>query len=149
MVIVVIILSLVGTIGSIIIYNAFRSGLRERDLIDATWQPRMSLQRISDDIAEIRSHLDLNISSTSQFSFTNISGNSITYARSGNFLQRTFDSNAKNLADGITSLSFAYYDANNASTASANLVRCIKVLAVISKNNANINLQTIICPKNL
>jgi prepilin-type N-terminal cleavage/methylation domain-containing protein len=149
MLIVIIILSFVGGIGSIIIYNGFKASLKSRDIIDATWQPQSALQRMSDDIGEIRSRFDLNIGSTSQFTFTTISGNTITYVQSGNFLQRTFNSVAKNMVDGIASLRFAYYDANNVLATSALAVRCIKVTATISKNNTNTNLQTVCCPRNL
>jgi prepilin-type N-terminal cleavage/methylation domain-containing protein len=146
MLIVIIIISLVGTIGSIIIYNGFKAGFKGRELIEATSQARIALQRMSADIGEIRSNLDLHIDSTSQFTFTTIYGNTITYAQSGNFLQRSIDGIKKNMTDGVTSLSFTYYNANNASTTSANLVRCIKIMATVTKNT---NLQTISCPRNL
>jgi prepilin-type N-terminal cleavage/methylation domain-containing protein len=147
MLIVVMILVLVGTIGSMIIYNGFRANIKERDLLNATWQSQIALQRMSDDIAEIGSRLKLNIASSSQFTFTSISGDTITYAQSGGFLQRTFNGVVKNLADNVTGLSFGYYDANNVLTSSANLVRCIKITATISQSNTSI--QTISCPRNL
>jgi prepilin-type N-terminal cleavage/methylation domain-containing protein len=149
MLIVIIILAIVGGIGSITIYNSFRSAVKARDIVDATWQPRIALERMSEDIGAIRSRLDLNASSPSQFTFTTIAGIPITYAQSGSYLMRTYDSVIKIMADGLTSLSFTYYDASYAVTNIASTVRCIQVTASINKNNTNTTLQTISCPRNL
>ena len=149
MLIVIIILSIVGGIGSITIYHSLRSAAKARDIVDATWQPRIVLDRMSEDIGEIRSRSDLNIGSSSQFTFTTVAGIPITYAQSGSYLMRTYDGVIKIMADGLTSLSFTYYDANYAVTAVASAVRCIKITATINKNNTNTTLQTTSCPRNL
>lgn len=145
----IIVLSIVATVGGIVIYEGFNSGIKAMDLIDASWQKRLVMQRMLNEIEDIRSKADVNISSNSQFTFTDISGNAITYSLSGNFLQRTVNGSAKNVADGLTSLVFSYYDVNNSITTTATSLRCIKISVVVTKMNSSQNFQSVVCPRNL
>lgn len=149
MLIVTMVLVIIGTIGSLILYKGFQSGLKNRDIIEATWQNRLVLQRMINEIGDVRSQSDVTINSNLQFTFTDIFGNTIIYSRSGNFLQRTFNGVTKNVADGVTALNFSYYDINNAITTTASFLKCIKIVATVTKNNTAQNFQSLICPRNL
>lgn len=149
MLIVTMVLAIVGTIGSLILYKSFQSGLKDRDIIEATWQNRLVLQRMVNEIGDVRSRSDVTINLNSQFTFTDIFGNTIIYSRSGNFLQRTVNGVAKNVADGVTTLSFSYYDINNLITAATSSLKCIKIFVTVTKNNAVQKFQSLICPRNL
>ncbi len=146
-VIVIAILGLVSLIGSVILHGAFESANTSKDAINASWQARLALARMSSELREIRSATssDLNISSNNQISFTDVNGNNISYTSSGDVIFR----NGTEVADDITALTFSYYNANNVITANVNNVRCIKaeITAVAGSNSTNI--QTVICPRNL
>lgn len=149
MLIVTMVLIIVGTIGSIIISEGFKSSFKSLDVIEAAWQNRLVFQRMVNEIGDIRSRSDINIGSSAQFTFTDIYGNTITYARSGNFLQRTLNGVGKNVSNGVTDLNFAYYDTNLANATLATAVRCIKISATVTQNNAGQNFQSVVCPRNL
>jgi len=146
--IVMVIICIVAVIGGVILVQAFTAGNTSRNLIDATWQARLALERMTNEIREAH-----NIISTADnqhiLSFTGINGTTITYNLSGNHLVR----NNINLADGVTALTFNYLDANDQTLAYSPLdidaVRCINIATTISKNNITTSFQTIACPRNI
>jgi len=146
--IVIVILGIVAVIGGAILVHAFQAGNTSRNLIDAAWQSRLALQRMTDEIREAH-----NIISTADnqhiLSFTGIDGTAITYNLSGNHLVR----NNINLADGVTALTFTYLDINDQTLAYSPLdtdaVRCINIATTISKNNVTTSFQTLACPRNI
>ncbi|KPJ67226.1 MAG: hypothetical protein AMJ43_04970 [Coxiella sp. DG_40] len=149
-IVVIFVLSIVATIGGLVLHKGFEAGYMSRDLIDATWQSRLALQRMANEIREIHSPsaADLNISSNNQITFTDMNGETIVYSRFGNYLTR----NGINIADGVNALTFTYVDANNVEVTDplqvAN-VRCIYIATSISKRNVTTNLQTVACLRNL
>lgn len=149
-VIVIFILSIVATIGGLVLHKGFEAGYTSRDLIDATWQSRLALRRMANEIREIHSPnaTDLDISSNNQITFTDMNDENIIYSRSGNYLTR----NGISLADGVNALTFTYFDANNQEVTNplevAN-VRCVHIATTISKRNVTTNLQTVACLRNL
>jgi prepilin-type N-terminal cleavage/methylation domain-containing protein len=149
-VVVIFILSIVAMIGGLVLLKGFETGYASRDLIDATWQSRLALQRMANEIREIHSPsaADLDISSNNQITFTDMNGENITYSRSGNYLTR----NGISLADGVSALTFTYFDANNKEvTNSLDVVGvcCVHIVTAISKRNVTTDLQTVACLRNL
>ncbi len=106
MILVITILSIITAVGSRMLSGAFNAYFTGRDIIDAEWQGRYAMQRISRELRDVRTATaaDLNIASANQITFTDNSANVITYARNGNTLER----NGQPLADGVTVLTFNY-----------------------------------------
>lgn len=146
--IVMVIIGIVAVIGGVILIQAFEAGNASRNLIDATWQSRLALQRMTDEIREAH-----NIISTTDnqhiLSFTSINGTTITYNLSGNHLVR----NNTTLADSVTALTFTYLNTNNQTLTYSPLdidtVRCINISTTISKNHVTTSFQTLACPRNM
>lgn len=147
--IVIVILGIVATIGSSVLHESFQAGYASRDFINASWQTRLALTRLTSELREIRSATssDLDISSNNQITFTDIYGDSITYTRSGNDLTR----NGTKVANDITDLTFTYYDEDNVEvTNPANVadVRCIDIATQVTEGSTTVDTQTIVCPRN-
>ena len=152
-VIVVLLISIVGAIGGFILLKSFQAAYYSRNLIDATWQGQVAMQRMSSELRELRSasSLDLDMSSNESITFNDITGAAISYFRSGNHLMRT-GINQEYLADGITALHFNYYDNNDqliTEPAYVANVRCIGINLSVNKNKYSNNFQVVVCPRNL
>lgn len=150
LVVVIFVLSIVATIGGLVLHKGFEAGYVSRDLIDATWQNRLALQRMANEIREIHSPnaVDLDISSNNQIAFTDMNDENVIYLLSGNYLTR----NGISLADGVNALIFTYFDAGNKEVTNpldVADVRCIRIVAAVSKRNVTTNLQTVACLRNL
>jgi len=145
LILVIIILSIIAAVGSQMLNSGFNAYFSGRDLIDAEWQGRYAMQRISRELRDVRSATsgDL-VMSSSQITFTDNSANVITYALSGNTLTR----NTLPLADGVTSLSFYYIQADGSTTAtSAADVMYISVDIAINLNNSSYSLRNTLHPR--
>ena len=145
LILVIIILSTIAAVGSQMLSSGFNAYFSGRDLIDAEWQGRYAMQRISRELRDVRSATsgDL-VMSSSQITFTDNSANVITYALSGNTLTR----NTLPLADGVTSLSFYYIQADGSTTAtSAADVMYISVDIAINLNNSSYSLRNTLHPR--
>jgi prepilin-type N-terminal cleavage/methylation domain-containing protein len=145
LILVIIILSTIAAVGSQMLSSGFNAYFSGRDLIDAEWQGRYAMQRISRELRDVRSATsgDL-VMSSSQITFTDNSANVITYALSGNTLTR----NTLPLADGVTSLSFYYIQADGSTTAtSAADVMYISVDIAVNLNNSSYSLRNTLHPR--
>lgn len=126
--------------------NAFLSG---EDISDANWQGQVASQRMSRDLSLIRSPTDIATASATSITFTDIFNNSISYSLSGSSLILTQNGTAQTLADGISTLSFTYYDTNGVVTATTSLIRYIQFSINVTLNGVNYTLATLIYPRNL
>lgn len=119
--------------------------LTAQNITDADWQARLAIERMVRDIRAIRSSADISTASATQLTFTDFGGTSISYTLSGTSLLR----NSQILADGISALSFTYYDENGASGASAITLRYVKIALTITQKNTNFQIITMVNPRNL
>jgi len=146
LILVIIILSIIAAVGSQMLSSGFNAYFTGRDIIDAEWQGRYAMQRISRELRDVRSATsgDLTITPANQITFTDNSANTITYALSGNTLTR----NTLPLADGVTSLSFYYIQADGSTTAtSAADVMYISVDIAVHLNNSSYSLRNTLHPR--
>lgn len=121
----VITIAVVGAITvavSTLIVEMFQSYSSQQQFADQDTQTRLALERILRDVREARLPTDLNAPGATLV-FTDITNVSITYALSGTQLQR----NGNTLADGVSALSFSYFDNAGASLAAAAGTRYIAV----------------------
>ncbi len=145
LILVIIILSIIAAVGSQMLGTGFNAYLTGRDLIDAEWQGRYAMQRISRELRNVRSASagDL-VMSVNQITFTDNSANVITYALSGTTLTR----NGQPLADGVSSLAFSYIQADGITTAAlASEVSYISVDINVNFNDSNYSLRSTLHPR--
>ncbi len=137
--VIVIILLGVIAIGINTIYTQSLLGmLAGQNTSDALWQGRLGMERMIKEIRATRSAGDISTFTSGEYSFTDISGNSIDYKLSGGGLVR----NAVPLADGISSLAFTYYDKSGNTTATAANIEYIKISMHVTQNNTNFTLTS-------
>ncbi len=150
LIVVIVIIGIFTAIGSQILSKAFSGYFDNKYLIEADWQARLALERMQRDIRAIRSPADITTAGASNLVFIDTSGNTITYSLSGTSLDRqTNASTVQVLADGIQSLTFSYYDENDAVTGTAANVRYITISLHVTLNNTNFTVMTSVYPRNL
>ncbi len=133
----IVILSIISAISAKVIGAGFTSYFDEQNITNANEQGRIGIERMIRDIHAIGSSGSIITASASTLSFVNTSGTTITYARSGTQLQR----NGIALADGISGLTFGYYDSNGVVTAVLANIRYINVTLTVTQNNVNYQLN--------
>lgn len=154
---VIVILSIIAAATMSPLIEAFEAYIGGEGISIANWQGIVAQSRISREIHIINSPNAIDTSSTaSLFKFTDIYGTTITYSVSGTTLQRTEGASAaQNLADGVSSLTFTYYDSTGTtvtpplSSATAATIRYIQVSIVIVLNGVNYTATTTINARNL
>lgn len=148
-VIVILILGIIIGMSSSLLSQGLASFSAGENIANASWQGQLAIERLSQDIRLIRSNTDVTTLGANNFAFTDVDGNTISYALSGTSLNLTQNGNAETLADGVQSLAFNYFDKNGAVTATTTLVRYIQITLNITKNNVNYSITTAIYPRNL
>ena len=121
---------------------------------DILWDGRMAINRMVREIREIKNLTSVTTASSSQFRFTNVNNNSITYSLSGADLNRTKDGTANILAQNVSSLSFTYYDSSGAGIAtptvspSATNIRRVRINLTLTNGGQNFYAQSDSMPRN-
>jgi prepilin-type N-terminal cleavage/methylation domain-containing protein len=144
----VMVIAITGIIISIInatLNQGFLAYLASKNLIDADWQGRLALARMSRDLHGVRSASDISTATASSIVFTNASGTTETYQVSGT----TLTLNGQTLANGVQSFSLSYYNQTGASTGTPSAIRYVTVNLTISLNNTHFNLTTSVNLRNL
>ncbi len=132
---VIMLLGIIAAISSQMLTQGVMAYFTATNVVDANWQGQLAIQRMMRDMSIVRSSNDISTANTNTFSFTDINGNTVSYALSGSSLSLTYNSNALILADGLQSLTFQYYDKNGAITATNNLIRYVKMTLNFSYKN--------------
>jgi prepilin-type N-terminal cleavage/methylation domain-containing protein len=137
----VVILGIVATIGATVLYESVMAGNASRDFINASWQTRLVLQRMT---SELRAADNISAANSNNITFHDLN-NDITYAYSGTNITR----DDIKIADDVGSLTFTYFDANNQTTAILGDIHCINIAVQITAGSNPINVATMVCPRNL
>lgn len=137
LVIVILIISILSTGGIEMVRLGFLSYMTGQNIINADWQGRAALERMTRDLHSIRSPSDITTATPTLLTFTDISGNTVTYQVTGTQLMR----NAQVLADYVQSLAFNYYNSNGTTPISNSDIRYITITLNIN-NNTNFNFTT-------
>lgn len=102
-----------------------------------------AIERMVQDIRQLRSSSDMTIFTSSQLSFVDSGGNTDDYSLSGSNLLF----NNQILINNVSNLTFAYYDKNGTSTNTKNNIRYIRINLQLAGNASNINLTTAVFPR--
>lgn len=144
LILVILLISILAEIGTYVLLTSFKANLTHQNLITANNQARMALERMTRDIHAINSPASILTATSTQFSFTDISGSNITYQLTNNKLMR----NADVLADDVTTLAFVYFDKNAIATNVPANIRYINVNLLISVGTAQSSIRTTIYTMN-
>jgi prepilin-type N-terminal cleavage/methylation domain-containing protein len=145
MVIVIVVLGIVASIAAPMIYTAAQASQAQSRLSDILGQARSAMIRMSRDLRNIRSTdaSDL-VMGASSLSLIDVNTDAIAYTlSSGNLLR-----NGQILAQGVSNLSFTYYDANAAVTAVNANVRYIKFSFTVTRNTISETFYNLIYVRN-
>ncbi len=146
---VVVILGLVFSVGGAMIAEGFRATYTSRDIIDADWQARLALARITRDMRGMGIPFDI-VAMTpggNPVNFVDSTGQTTTYSLSGTTLMR----NSQALAIGVSALAFTYYDQNFAvitNAAQTSLVRYIAISLTVTHGGTSRSFLTMVTPRN-
>jgi len=137
----IIVIALLGMV-SIFLSKIYIQGLvtvqTQQNITDGLSQGMLGIERMARDITSARSPADITTMTTSQFTFVNNLGTSISYTLSGSNLTRNGDI----LATGINSLNFGYFDINNTSVATATSLAYVTINMNVTRKNVNYVLNT-------
>lgn len=90
-------------------FNSFNA---EKNIVNANWQGSVALERMTRDLRAVRSPADITTAAANSITINDIYGNTITYQVTGAQLLR----NTQAIADGIQSITLAYYKGDTGST---------------------------------
>ncbi|MEK6733473.1 MAG: prepilin-type N-terminal cleavage/methylation domain-containing protein [Candidatus Omnitrophota bacterium] len=153
----VIVITIIGIIAGVVGYillgavDAWTFKVKRNDLL---WDGRLAINRMGREIREIKNLTNVTTASSSQFRFTNVNNNSITYSLSGTDLNRTKDGAANILAQNVSSLSFTYYDSSGASIATPTVspsttnIRRVRINLTLTNDGQNFYAQSDSVPRN-
>jgi|SRR5579883_1783690 len=140
MIMTIIILSIICTIlGSFLLqaYQVFQSS----QMISTTdWGGLLVLERMTDDIHNIRSSGDISVIQPTQLTFVDVNGNSVNYQFSSGAISR----NGVSLATGVQSFNLSYLDENGATTSTASAVSYIVLSVSFSQGNLTQSYSTMV-----
>jgi prepilin-type N-terminal cleavage/methylation domain-containing protein len=122
LIIVILLMSLFSTVVANLMAAMITKSQLGFDLQDLDWKVRESLERITREVRQA-SPATITTMTSSQLSFTDTSGNSVTYQYTAPSLTR----NSKRLVTDIGSFAFSYFDGSGITTATAANVRYILI----------------------
>jgi len=108
--------------------------------INASWQANSAIERMTRDLRAVSSANAIIIATSSEFAVQDINGIAIDYQVVNGQLLR----NTQVLADRIQNVTFTYYDANGAVTASVNAIRYIGITLNINYEKVASSFSTMV-----
>jgi prepilin-type N-terminal cleavage/methylation domain-containing protein len=151
LIIVILILGILASASSNILYTGFNSYFVEKDFINANWQANVALERMTRDLHVIRSQNDFTTNTTSTvLEFYNLpNGTKIKYSLdpSNSLLQRNeANGTTQVLAFGVNSINFTYHQSDgsqiNLATTPLSAIRYVKITLNIVYGNTNFPITT-------
>ncbi len=149
---VIMILGVISAIASKPLLQGYTAYQTNKNIINAGWQYRYSLERMARELRSISGATSISTATATTITFLNTSSQTITYTLTGTQIMRKNSAGLNSdqiLADGITNASlFDYYDTNGvlmtAPVTGVNLlaIRYVKINLNINLNNTNISLST-------
>lgn len=123
-------------------YQVFQTG---QNISEADWQAYLALDRLTQDIHNIRSASDMTTITANQFTFVDKTGTTVQYQFSSNALLR----NSQTLAAGIQSFAFSYLDQNGATTAVTSNVRYVGINITTVQQTVTVSFATLIATRGM
>jgi prepilin-type N-terminal cleavage/methylation domain-containing protein len=144
LVLVIMLVSIVAVIGSVVLGQGMHAFVDFQNITDADWQIRVALETMTREIRNIRYSSDITVASATQLSFVDNNGKSVSFSLSGNTLME----NSQVLADGISSMTFTYYNSALSITTTPSAVVLVELQITFTKNNTSTTTQLFWFPRN-
>lgn len=163
MVLVIIIVGIIFSLGSVMLGKVFSSYSAKQEIAEADWQAKVALERAARELRAVRTatDADLDVASTAQVRFIDTDGNGVCFYRDPptNRIMRSAQApnigvpgdpcgGGDSLADHITALSFSYWASNGAATAVTASVYYITVDMTVADGVYNSGFRTNVRPRN-
>lgn len=139
----IVIVGVISVVLGQILFQSYETFVDAQNASAVDWQGYIAMERIANDIHNIRSSTDITTAQSAQLSFVNMSNATVTYQLSGTTLLR----NGVALATGISSLNFIYYDQNGATTGTTSSVRYIAISFNVTSSDIVVNFATTVGTK--
>lgn len=137
---VILIIGVLSVVVGKITFQGLQSFNVSQNTAEVDWQGYIALERMANDIHQIRSAASMTTIDTSQFTFIDYDGTTVQYTMSGNTVLR----NSQTLASGIDSLTFAYLNENGVVTSTPSAVRYVGITLNLSQSNITTTLSTLV-----
>ena len=160
MVLVIILVGIIFSMGSVMLGKVFSSYSMKQDIADADWQAKVALERIARELRAVRTPTaaDLDVASGAQVRFIDADGNGVCFYRNAgaNRIMRSSDGPAtacgttgpQTLADNATALAFTYWTSDGAATAVTASVYYMTVDMTVVEGAYNSSYRTNVHPRN-
>jgi prepilin-type N-terminal cleavage/methylation domain-containing protein len=148
LIIVIIIMGIVAGLTLPFIMNAVDSWFVFEANIDDLFSARLALSRMTREMRQLKSPGSITTFTSTQFSFTDINDNSISFQQSGASLLRNSDELTDNLQDpgGLT---FTYLDSDGNITSVKTDIRMAKIKIVLETGNGPLTVESLARFRNL
>lgn len=143
LVVAMIILGIIGTVATIIIFNQTRTFNRVFNQTDAMYDTRKAIGIIRKDIQNLSVENITNMES-GNFQYTDNDGNTVKYEVSGNNLLK----NDNNILNGLNENPFTFLNAEKNLTASSDSVRFFQVRLSVTRNEESVLVEELIYARN-
>jgi Tfp pilus assembly protein PilW len=144
LVLVIMLTAVVAGIGSLIMAQGLRAYLNFQNISVADWQMRVALENMTREIRSLRYPSDITTATTTQFSFVDNNAKSVSYSLSGTNLME----NTAVLANGVTSMTFYYYNNTLALTTIPSAIILVELVITFNINNTTTTTQLFWFPRN-
>jgi prepilin-type N-terminal cleavage/methylation domain-containing protein len=145
MVVSITILGIIGLVCSGVILESMRVYSRTVPALDAGYKTDLALRTMKRDIRDLQNTASISSLSATAFTFKDSASNTIAYAMSNGDLTR----NGNLLAEGVTSLTFRYWQSNGSTASTAAKVHRIEVDFTVQNGSETSRARTQIFPRNL
>mgnify|MGYP003574989314 CR=1 FL=1 len=123
LIMVTIILGVIAVVLGRVLIQGYHSFTTENNISELNWKGFYILERMVNDIHNIRSYGDITAMAATQLTFTDKSGSSISYTYSGTNLLR----NGQIIGNGVWFPSFSYYTSRAAITTTASTLSYVLI----------------------
>ncbi|OGT60117.1 MAG: hypothetical protein A3E85_03425 [Gammaproteobacteria bacterium RIFCSPHIGHO2_12_FULL_45_12] len=135
----ILILAIISTVISKFLIQVYQSFIVSQNIAETDWSGLITLDRLTNDIHNIRSADSITTISSQQLSATSMDGSTVQYQVSGSTLLR----NGIVLASGLQNFSLTYKDEDNNVTTTPALIRYIAISATFTQNNITSSFTTL------
>ncbi len=147
MIMTIVILGLVGLVGSEILFQGSMSYFEARDYREAVQEVRYAVERMTREIREDidNAAADITTFTSANLTYNDTSSASVSFALNGTNLQR----NSLVLASNISALQFEYLKADGTTAAAASEVWKIRISMTATVGQQAVAVRSIVFPRNL
>lgn len=138
LVVVLILMGIISVVVGRILFHGYQTILTSQNISESDWSGFLALDRLVDDIHNIRSAADIATASATQLIFVDVNNTTVQYQLSGTNLLR----NSQTLASGIQSIVFSYLTTSGAVAATTATIRYIAVSVTTAQGNLTLAFST-------